>query len=115
MKVTLGAIGSHDRHRFTGIFVRYGWKSGWGNKPAETVLLKNICTDSGRQVADHIWLNKSSWFEDIGDGIKPGMKIIFHARVVKYEKGYFGRKEDVFKSEGWDFRLDRPTKFEVLA
>lgn len=118
----LQQIGNSDRHRFIGTFVRYGTKRGWEGAIEETVLLKNIrLADGGRQVADHLWLNRTGGWDDceLPEGqtdFQGGEQVEFTARVAEYEKGYQGRRAEE-NGEAWsgrDWKLERPTKFRVL-
>jgi len=100
------------RETFTGEFVRHGTKNGWYG-PDKTVLLKDIEAAEGEPVADHLWFNFTKGFEALGK-LQAGDVIRFDARVTRYQKGYFGRREDVYKPAGIDYRLSRPTKISLV-
>lgn len=99
---------------FTGVFVRFGEKNGYKD-PIPTVLLKNVCDESGKMVTDHLWLNLTKGFATLD--LKGGETVEFRARVREYVKGYKGRDwvraMDAPLEE--DYKLSRPTKIRVIA
>ncbi len=100
-----------QRLRFSATVERFGEKSAFKGGPIPTVLLKNVClVSSGECVTDHLWFTKGkSW-----ESCSTGSKVEFDARVTVYEKGYKGRRDDVYDAPiEIDYRLDRPTKFLV--
>lgn len=102
------------RTTFQGEFVRFGKKRGWEGRTEETVLLCNvILVETGEKVTDHLWFNYTKGF--VRAEIYPGCIIKFDARVGVYKKGYHGRREDVYKPTGIDYRLERPTKIKNLG
>ena len=107
-------IGSEERHRFRGEFVRKGYKSGYnGSYPKETLLLVNIVDENGRKITDHLWFNytKGFWKAHLYEGDI----VEFDARVQKYVKGYFGHKRNVHVKRKLDYKLSRPTKIKNLS
>lgn len=96
-----------QRLDFTATVSRYGKKGAFRGEPIDTVLLVNIRRfDTGEVVTDHLWFTAGkSWM-----GFKPNDHVTFDARVGEYEKGYFGRREDVCVEPSVDYRLERPTK-----
>lgn len=99
---------------FTGIFVRFGEKNGYKG-PVQTVLLKDVCNESGKMVTDHLWFNLTKGFSAID--LKGGELIEFRARVKEYVKGYKGHVEE----RRWDapleldYKLSRPAKVRVIT
>lgn len=95
------------RAAFTGTFERFGHKRDYGrDKP--TVLLKDIRDERGELVDDHMWFNLTKGFKRLV--LQEGDRVAFDARVKSYQKGYKGRREDVFKPLEWDYKLSYPTK-----
>lgn len=101
------------RDTFTGEFVRTGWKSGYkGDLP--TLLLINVRRKSDNKImTDHLWFNLTKRFEQVG--LNEGDKVQFDARVKKYEKGYRGYREDVYKEVENDYKLSHPTKIIKIS
>ncbi len=97
-----------ERARFSGTFSRIGVKTSFGHTK-QTVLLTKICDASGRLVADHLWFNLTKGIQALG--LRVGDVVEFEARVKSYEKGYRGRREDVYDSPvSTDYKLSYPTK-----
>lgn len=105
-----------ERLEFIGTFERLGQKSGWSGTTETTILLKNIeVADSGQRVASHLWFNYTKGFAAVMlNGLKPGDRLRFRARVGPYVKGYLGRRDDVYKQVEVDYHLSRPTKIELI-
>jgi hypothetical protein len=99
---------------FTGTFVRFGTKNGFKG-PMPTVLLKNVCAETGELVTDHLWFNLTKGFASLD--LRGGEMIEFHARVKEYVKGYKGHVEE----RQWDapleldYKLSHPTKVRVIT
>lgn len=108
----LKKIGKEQRHTYTGTFERFGKKKGYMGIE-HTVLLKNVKNSAGQIVTDHLWFNKTKGFADAD--LKEGDIVQFEARVAEYEKGYFGRKEEIFVEEGTDYKLSYPSKIKVIG
>lgn len=99
-----------QRMRFKGTFVRMGCKPAYRGPELPTVLLQNIThLETGQIVTDHLWFNYTEGFKAIAP-LTAGDVIEFDARVKPYEKGYKGRREDVYKPVTWDYKLSHPTK-----
>ena len=112
MRQKLRAIGSQERHTFIGEVVRFGWKNGWMGSE-RTILLKDIRLND-EIVCDHIWFKVGKQFERLS--LQPGDKVSFSARVSQYEKGYKGRRWDVFdKPIEKDYRLSFPTQARKIS
>lgn len=118
MRKELQRIGSEERHRFRGEFVRKGYKSGYnGSYPKETLLLVNIVDENGRKITDHLWFNytKGFWKAHL---IK-GDIVEFHARVEPYTKiytkGYPRNKRNAHIRKRIDYKLSYPTKIKNLG
>jgi hypothetical protein len=99
-----------DRLTFTGVFVRKGSKPAFRGPDLITILLQDIKTADGKIVADHLWFNYTKGFEAI-EPLQEGDVIRFDARVQLYEKGYKGRRDDVYdRPVKADYKLSRPTR-----
>lgn len=102
------------RGTFTGTFVRLGLKRGWKGIPDPTVLLHNVRDANGEKVANHVWMNYTTGFDDIV--LNEGDRVVFDARVKEYVKGYQGRDEWGMDGElEIDYKLSHPTKVNRLA
>jgi hypothetical protein len=99
------------RATFHGTFERFGTKNGWAG-PERTLLLRNVCDEGGTRVCDHLWFNLTKAFEALA--LQPGDPVQFDARVKAYTKGYFGRREDVYKPAETDYKLSHPTRVAKL-
>jgi hypothetical protein len=99
------------RTRFIGTFSRFGIKNGYKG-PLRTVLLIEIMNESGKIITDHLWFNLTKGFERLD--LREGDRIEFFARVKEYEKGYVGRRDDVYKALEIDYKLSHPTKMRKL-
>ncbi len=106
----LQALGNTERHTFTATFVRFGTKHGW-QVPERTVLLSNVKLGT-ETVADHLWFTCGKTWDQLD--LQAGDSVQFDARVGKYQKGYQGYREDVYKPRMTDYRLERPTKASKL-
>lgn len=110
MRKKLGKI-CGERMSFKATVERYGSKKAFKGPDLMTILLKDVIrTDTHEIVCDHLWFTAGkSW-----EGLVSGDQISFDARVSMYEKGYKGRREDVFKPVTRDYRLERPTKVKKI-
>jgi hypothetical protein len=97
-----------ERATFQGTFARYGTKHGWQGREEKTVLLKDICDQTGKRICDHLWFNMTKAFALLN--LQPGECVEFDARVKAYLKGYQGRRDDVWKLVEVDYKLSHPTK-----
>lgn len=111
MRKKLKAING-QRMRFVATVDRFGEKSAFRGPPTPTILLKDVkIKDSGEVVTDHLWFSKGkSWLN-----CAIGSEVEFDARVTTYEKGYKGHREDVFVNTSIDYKLERPTKVEIIV
>jgi hypothetical protein len=101
------AVRAGERATFVGTFERMGSKRGWmGDQP--TVLLKDIRTPAGELICDHLWFSLTKAFASLH--LTPGDVVQFDARVREYEKGYKGRREDVYVAIERDYKLSHATK-----
>lgn len=101
------------RKKFKGTFVRIGRKAGFKGYSQETILLKEIIDlELGKVVTDHVWLNLTKGFEQIG--IKEGMIIEFEARIKEYTKGYVNTRYKI-DNQKKDYKLSHPTKFRIAT
>lgn len=107
MRTTL-ATREGERARFHGTFERFGTKRGWQGATLQTVLLKDIHDATGQRVCDHLWCNLTRAFAALD--LHPGDLVQFDARVREYVKGYFGRRDEVWKPAEVDYKLSHPTR-----
>ena len=101
-----------ERATFSGTFERYGTKNGWQGRQEQTILLTNICDQSGTLVCEHLWFRVTKALAMLN--LQPGDTVQFDARVKQYTKGYFGRREEVYKPAEVDFKLSHPTKVKKV-
>ena len=102
-----------QRDTFTGMFKKYGTKTGYRGPATETILLVNIRDKKGSFICDHLWFNLTKGFEKLGN-LKEGDAIQFDARVGKYKKGYVNRKAGIDQT-AVDYKLSHPTKLIKLV
>jgi hypothetical protein len=107
------AAREEERATFHGTFVRCGTKNGWQGRQEQTILLKDICDQTGQRVCDHLWFNRTKAFALLN--LQPGDTVAFDARVKAYEKGYFGRRWDVDKPAEIDYKLSHPTRVRKVG
>ena len=109
------ALASRDEERatFQGQFERFGTKKGWQGREEQTILLKDIYDHTGNLVCDHLWFNATKAFVLLH--LQTGDVVQFDARVKAYLKGYFGRREDVYKPTETDYKLSHPTRVKKLV
>ena len=111
MRNELKRIGSEERHTFTAVVEKFSLKNGFRGLPLRTILLTSVkCGEE--YVANHVWLTCGKRFYSAI--LLPGDLIQFDARIKEYEKGYKGKREDVYKPIKKDFCLSYPTKIKVL-
>ncbi|GEO63506.1 hypothetical protein [Companilactobacillus nantensis] len=109
MRTKLKELGSEQRYRYTGKFVKYGFRySDWGKIHAKpTMILKDIklLDENGVEiaVADYLWLNLTVGFKKLGILIEDEI-VSFNGRVATYQKGYYLHGKKV------DYKLERPSK-----
>ena len=99
------------RGTFTGEFVRLGKKRSYGYLK-ETVLLIDVKDEAGKKMTDHLWFNLTKGFQNLN--LKEGDLVQFDARVKEYQKGYKGRRRQVYKPVENDYKLSHPTKLSVI-
>ena len=99
------------RCRFRARIERIGSKAAYRGPYIPTLLLTNVVIDETKKlVTDHPWFTAGKWSQ----AVRPGDTIAFDAPVGEYVNGYFGRREDVYIPSEVDYRLERPTKVEVV-
>ena len=106
------AAREEERATFTGTFERFGTKNGWQGRQDQTILLKDICDQSGTRVCDHLWMNATKAFGLLT--LQTGDIVQFDARIKPYLKGYFGRREEVWKPIEVDYKLSHPTRVKKV-
>jgi len=99
---------NNERDIFTGIFIRFGTKSGYKHKEP-TVLLQDIQDKNSKIVTDHLWFNYTKEFKRLWENndLHPGNIIEFYARVKIYSKGY--------EKDEFDYKLSFPTKLKNIG
>jgi hypothetical protein len=107
------------RKRFYGTVVRWHHKTTSTGKRFFTILLKDIFTIDGRQVADHIWLEMKP--EAYQGALRRGDRLAFDAQGASYLKRYKVHVFDeatkkVSEEIQWkkDYMLRYPTLFKRL-
>jgi len=85
----------------------FGNKIPYRGKPIETICFCNVKDKKGNFLCDHIWFSVGKQMRKLD--LEIGDKVSFTARVKEYEKGYKGRREDVYKPIETDYRLTNPT------
>ncbi|MFX0132094.1 MAG: hypothetical protein ACFFDN_00480 [Candidatus Hodarchaeota archaeon] len=80
----------NQREKYKATFERFGSRPGY-KKPIKTVLLKKIVDKTGKEVADHLWIDCGKRLDKLD--LKEGEMIQFFARVKDYGKGYQGYNE----------------------
>lgn len=100
-----------ERRSFSALLERYGVKGGYiSDEP--TILLKDVTDcDTGKLVCDHLWLNLTKQFKELGV-LPTNTELTFDARVASYTKGYKGRDwEKAFLNPiEIDYTLTHPSK-----
>ena len=113
MREKLKNLGDDERHVFVATFERFGTKHGYKGEE-KTVLLSDVrLVETNEILTDHLWFNATKGFLNVKP--KKGDKIQFQGRVEWYEKGYFGRREDVYVPESTDYKISRPSKVKNLT
>ena len=101
------------RKKFRAKFSRFGKMTNYKGYSEETVLLKAIIdSDTGEEVADHVWFSLTKSFEKLS--LKEGAVVEFEARVKVYQKGYVNSRYKIDNSKQ-DFKLSHPTKVVVIS
>lgn len=88
MKGRLGLMYGKTRV-FTASFSKWGTRKNWlkqGPSRIPTMLLVNVCTTNGEEVAEHIWIRNVTPFLDLGD-LENGDRLRFKGRVDSFPKG----------------------------
>ena len=110
MRTKLKAL-ENERLKFTGIFERFGIKSGWQGSEETTILLKDIKNEKNKIVSEHCWFNYTKGFQKLE--LKNKVKVEFYARVTPYIKGYVNNRDFIDNRE-IDYRLSHPTKIKII-
>jgi len=89
------------RGTFSGVFVRWGERHrGLGFCSlvlGQTALVRNVCDQAGKVVADHAWLDRTKQWETLD--LRAGDMVQFRARVKAYYKGYKGFGDEPLKRD----------------
>lgn len=103
------AARNNQRITVTGVFERYGVKTGYvGNKITTVKLMDVRCVQTGIQLADHNWFTCGKRWKDLGPLTK-GDVICLTGRVKPYVKGYKGRRKNVYKPISTSHKIANPT------
>jgi hypothetical protein len=108
-------LGKKDgqRLRFKATVQRFGTKTNYHGYPEKTVLLSDVFFASdGSVAADHLWFSVGKTIDSLG--LTEGAIVAFDARIGTYEKGYVNYRKGI-DDRSQDWKLTRPTKFELLA
>lgn len=112
MRTELRKLGSEKRYKFTAKVGAFGTRPAYKGPAIKTVLLVSIMHED-KHVANHLWMTYGASFE--GLNLEIGDNIEFEARVSEYIKGYFGRRDDVYKPIELDYRLIYPSKIKKFS
>jgi signal peptidase I len=118
MRKGLKRLGNQERHTFTGVFERTGYKvdhtyaTDYENP---TLLLVNVKDESGKVITSHVWFNYTKGFKKLGV-LQKGDVISFRARVGTYTKGYLGYDYDrrLKNPVSQDYKLTFPSKVTLV-
>ena len=108
MRRTTLAARHGERFRVTATIERFSQKNAFRG-PQKTVLLRDVRdAETGDLLTDHLWFAWGKW----AFMLREGEAIAFDARVTGYDKGYHGRREDLYDAPppSSDWRLERPTR-----
>lgn len=107
MRKKLKELGLGTRHRFKGVFVRYGIKNGFKGQ-ITTILIRSI-TYKGDLITDHLWFDCGKQFRDLC--LQPDDEIAFDARVNIYRRsGKYNPESNLL-----DYKLSNPTKITKIT
>lgn len=96
------------RGEFRGTVAQFGTKRAFRGPDLPTMMLRDVKDETGQIVTDHLWMTVGKQLSRLN--VQVGEKIVFVARVTRYEKGYQGSREDVFAAPlSTDYRLSYPT------
>jgi hypothetical protein len=104
------ALRDGDRVRVRATIQRFGLKTSYGYTKRTILLVDVRDAETGTPLADHLWLTAGKWTFML----REGSMIEFTARIGPYIKGYRGRREDVDAPISLDWRLQRPTKVQLI-
>lgn len=118
-RLELKRIGATQRFLFQGTFKKYGFKytTRYHTHAAPTILLVDISlvTDDGLEpLTSHLSFNLTKGFKHLGH-LLPGDELRFFGRVSNYTKGYQGNNTTIHKPLQVDYKIQRPTKVELLT
>lgn len=100
-----------QRLMFSAVVDGFG-KRYFKDKEMPTIVFRDVKRLSDELlVADHLWFTQGLCWSDL----KTGQRVQFEARVKAYEKGYKGRREVVGAPIRTDYKLERPTKVQLIS
>lgn len=113
----LEQLGSKSRFKFSGKFIKYGFKYSDHNKThaAPTILLgdiKLIVIDDEIVMTDHLWFNLTKGFKSLGILTENDI-VSFYGRITNYTKGYQGIRPGINKPIHTDYKIERPSKVKL--
>lgn len=114
MRTTLQGL-NERKTRFNAVFWKYGTYRK-GGVTGKTILLRDLHDLSGRQLADHIWINYTAGFDAAGT-FQQGDIVQFTATVGEYVRGYMGPKIDdrLARPVAIDYRLKYPRNVQKIG
>ena len=99
-----------QRLMFSAVVDGFG-KRFYKDKEITTILFKDIRKlQDGILVTDHLWFTQGKCWSNM----TIGQRVQFEARVKEYEKGYKGLRQVLDAPVRKDYKLERPTKIELL-
>jgi hypothetical protein len=102
------------RGSFTGTVKSFGSKPAYRGPALITMLLVDVCDESGAEVTDHLWFVVRKQLAALN--LQTGDKIQFVARVKEYIKGYRGRRDDDdLPPLSRDFKLSHGMQFKKIS
>lgn len=108
-------LGNKKRFRFSGKFIKYGFKYTDYRKThaVPTILLGDIkLIQNDILLTDHLWFNLTKGFKHIGI-LRINDLVSFNGRIATYTKGYQGWNTDIKKPIKTDYDIERPTKIKL--
>jgi hypothetical protein len=102
-----------NRGRYRGEVSRFGTKRAFRGPDLLAVCFVNITDENGKIVVDHLWLTVGKQLDRLNLAV--GQIVEFDVRVTQYQKGYLGRRDDVYAPIETDYRLSYPTNLSIVS
>lgn len=112
MRQHLASLGTTERYWFTGIFERYGYRTG-AERVEPTILLTSVRLADKQLVATQSWFKLSKGFRDLGE-LRPGDKLKFSGRVAPYIEDYRSVATTDFSTSSVNYRIGYPSKIKLV-